>query len=162
MQFRFSDLRRVIYEAVLYRIELYTEIDERDIMSYLNTLRRIQKRFPHVSYFMAVSSVESKTAQKTCEYTGKRGRPKIVVRGKKVRLHIHQGAIGNKDGSAYKFQKEVAKSLNKRFGKKVTRVVSMEGLDYITYSYEQSKSFRKGGSFDFSQCFDQFFIEVKL
>lgn len=158
--FRLSELRQVKLPAVLYNLQYFNEPDDKDIMSVENTLRRYGKKNPYASWFMAPSSTDSKTAFKYSERTGKRGRPKTKVDGDKVKKHLHIGIMGNAEKSGYSMAKTVANSINKRAGKKITRVVAMQGAGFITYSYQQADSFRQGGDFDFTQCKDDFYIEV--
>lgn len=158
--FRLSELRKVQLEAVIYNLQYFHEPDDKDIMSVENALRYQQKKNPFISFFMGISNTDSKTAFKYTERTGKRGRPKTKVDGKKVDTHLHIGIMGNAEKSGYSVAKNVAKTINKRLGKKATRVVAMQGAGFITYSYQQSDSFKQGGDFDFMQCKDDFYIEV--
>lgn len=160
MKFRARDLRQVKATSPLYRIDWFINPTERDIMSFCNSCRRYAKEYPNVSWFIAISENASDTSVKQFEKTGKKGRPKVIINGKKANLHVHQGAIGIKGNSAYSYQIKVAKALNRRAGRKVTHVSSMKGLDYINYSYKQAKSFQTGGNFDFMQCADQFFMVI--
>lgn len=161
MVFKLSALPKVKLKATLYAIYVYLEIDEKDIKAYEDCLRYQQKKNTFSSWFLAPSSTDSKTAFKYSERTGKRGRPKTKVDGDKVKRHVHIGVMGNAEKSGYSMAKTVANSINKRAGKKVTRVVAMQGAGFITYSYQQADSFRQGGDFDFTQCKDDFYIEVE-
>lgn len=158
--FRLSDLRQVELKATLYNLQIYHDLSDQDIMALENALRRYSKKNPHASFFIGISSTDSKTAVKYTEKTGKPGRPKTKVDGDKVKRHPHVGIIGNAEKSAYSMAKQVGGFMNKRLGKKATRVVSMQGAGFITYSYQQSDSFKQGGDFDFTQCKDDFYIEV--
>lgn len=160
MVFRLSELPKVKLSGKLYAVEVYSEVDDKDIKAYENYLAYHHKKNPHASWFLAPSNTDSKTAFKYSERTGKRGRPKIKVDGDKVKNHVHIGVMGNADKSGYSMAKNVATSINKRAGKKITRVISMQGAGFITYSYQQAYSFKQGGDFDFRQCKDDFFIEV--
>lgn len=160
MRFKFTDLPKVELPAIIYSLELYHEPDDKDIKALEDALRYIQKKNPHISWFVAVSDTDSKNAVKYSDKTGKRGRPKIKVDGKKTKKHIHTGIMGNAEKSAYSVAKGIGQSMNKRIGKKCTKVISMQGAGFITYSYKQSNSFHQGGDFDFRQCKDDFYIEV--
>ena len=158
--FRLSELRKVKLDAKLYAIEVYSEVDDKDAKAHENYLAYYQKKNLHASWFYALSNTDSKTAFKYSERTGKRGRPKIKVDGNKVKNHAHIGIMGNAEKSGYSMAKNVANSINKRAGKKITRVIAMQGAGFITYSYQQAYSFKQGGDFDFRQCKDDFFIEI--
>lgn len=152
MRYKYADMQEVKLPAVLYSIELYvTEPTDNDIKAFKNALRYQQQKEPFISWFVAVSDTESDTAVKTKKKTGKPGRPKTVVTGSKVEKHVHVGVIGDKAHSAYSAAKRVGSSMNKRFGKKATRVIAMQGAGFIAYSYKQANSFQTGGDFDFSQ-----------
>ena len=161
MQFKIVDLPKVELQAVLYNLEMYIiEPTDKDIMSLENALKYARKKNNHISWFIAVSDTESNSAVKYTEKTKKQGRPKIKVYGKKIKKHVHIGIIGNSDKSAYTVAKNIGQSMNKRFGKKITRVVAKKGAGFITYSFKQANSFHTGGDFDFYQCKDDFYIEI--
>ncbi|MDW5299533.1 MAG: hypothetical protein SA378_05275 [Sedimentibacter sp.] len=159
MRFRFTNLRKVKLPATLYCLEYYYEPTDKDIKSLENSLDYAQKKNPHISWFVAVSDTDSKTAVKYYDKTGKRGRPKIKVDGTKIKRHLHIGIMGNEEKSAYSVAKGIGNSINKRIGKKCTKIVAMKGAGFITYSYQQANTFHTGGDFDFSQCKDDFYIE---
>jgi hypothetical protein len=159
--FKLSELRQVKLDATLYNLQYFHKPDNKDIMSVENALRYQQKKHPYISFFIGISNTDSKTAFKYTERTGKRGRPKIKVDGKKVDTHLHIGIMGNAEKSGYSVAKNVSKTINKRLGKKATRVVAMKGADFITYSYRQADSFKQGGDFDFLQCKDDFFLLIE-
>jgi hypothetical protein len=158
--FKLSELRKVKLPGKLYAVPIYAKASNKDLKAYEDSLRYYQKKFPESSYFIAVSNTDSKTAFKYTKRTGKRGRPKVIVDGKKVDTHAHIGIIGNAKKSGYSMAKRFAESVNKRAKKKITRIVAMQGAGFITYSYQQAYSFKQGGDFDFLQCKDDFFIEV--
>lgn len=158
--FKLSELPKVKLPAKLYAVNVYLEVDDKDITAIRNILWYQLRINPYASWFLASSNTDSKTAFKYSEKTGKRGRPKIKVDGDKVKNHVHIGVIGNAEKSGYSMAKNVANSINKRVGKKVTRVIAMQGAGFITYSYQQANSFHQGGDFDFLQCKDDFFIEI--
>ena len=153
MRYMYADIQKaqeMKLPAVLYAVETYkTPITDNDIKAVENALRRQQQKAPHISWFVAVSDTDSKDAVKTVEKTGTRGRPQTVVTGSKVDTHVHIGLVGDKEQSAYTAAKNVGLMINKRFGKKVTKVVTMQGTGFISYSYQQANCFHTGGDFDF-------------
>lgn len=159
MQFRFADLPRVKLPGKLYSLELYIEPSDADIKALRNALTYEQRKAPFISWFIADSDTESSTAVKTTEKAGVKGRPKTVVYGKKTARHAHVGIVGSEGRSAYSTAKRVGVSINKRLGGSKTRVIAMDGAGFIPYCYKQANRFYTGGSFDFLQCKDDFFIE---
>jgi hypothetical protein len=160
MQFTLSDLPKVELPGVLYSLELYFEPTDKDIIALENALKYAQKKYDHISWFVAVSDTESSSAIKYSEKQGKRGRPKTKVDGVKTKRHIHTGVMGNKEKSSYTVIKNIAVKMNKRVGKKVTKVKAMKGAGFIGYAYKQANTFHCGGDFDFKQCKDDFYIDV--
>lgn len=167
-------IRVIELPGIVYCMEWYGEHTELDIMALENACRRYAIKNPDVTCFIAGSDTESKTARKEKIFTGKRGRPKIIVNGKKVRAHVHIGAIGSNGASAKSFLLNVSKVLNKRAGKKVTKVYSMtmyeendngekelvsKGAKYIVYCHKQANFFHTIGNYDLSQFKDYNFIE---
>ena len=162
MKFRFVDLPKVKLPGKLYSLEWYIEPDDKDIKALEDCLRYLQKKNPYISWFVADSSTNSKKPiLRYSEKTGKRGRPKMKVLGEKVKRHVHTGIMGDENNSAYSVAKNVGQSMNKRSGKKATKVISMQGTCFIGYAFRQSNSFHQGGDFDFRQCKDDFYIEVE-
>jgi len=143
--------------AVLYAIHVYSEVSEKDIMAYENYLNYQRKKYPFISHFVGVSNTDSKTAFKHIERTGKRGRPKTKVDGNKVKRHVHIGVMGNAEKSGYSVAKNVANSINKRAGKKITKIQPVNA-GFINYVYSQSDTFHQGGDFDFINCDDDYYL----
>jgi hypothetical protein len=151
----------------LYRFE--DDLSDTDIMALENACRRYESRYPGVSWFVAVSNTDSKTAFRYTERTGKRGRPKTKVDGKKIGKHVHTGAVSTNDKygeTALAFQKKISDVMNKRAGREISKPQCMakkklntKGALFITYAYKQHLSFHTGGDFDFKQCKDDFYIE---
>ncbi len=159
MIYKYSDMPKVKAPAVLYSIELYFEATDKDIIDLQNAYKYARKKNPHISWFIADSDTDSKTAFKVIERTGKQGKQKIVVYGDKVPRHIHTGVMGNEEKSAWKVAEHIRVSMNKKKGKKIARVVSMQGVGFIRYSCMQANHFYKGGDFDFSFAESDFYIE---
>lgn len=161
MIYRYADMQKVKAPAVLYSIELYFEATDKDIEDLQNAYKYARKKNPHISWFIADSDTDSKTAIKATVKTGKRGRPKTVVYGDKVPRHIHTGVMGNEEQSAWKVAEHIRVKMNKKKGKKIARVVSKQGVGFIRYSCMQANNFYKGGDFDFSFAENDFYIEVE-
>ena len=141
--------------SVMYSLEIYRQgLSDKDVKALLNALWYYKGQFSEVSFFLGVSNTDSATAKRTVVHTGKRGRPRTEITGKREPQHVHVGAVGT---GAYSFMHKMKKSVDKRFyaevGSKISRVVSKKkhfhAIDYLTYAYRQSKPFYTGGDFDF-------------
>lgn len=157
MQFKFPEIRKVKLPGKLYSVEVYGQITTKDIRAIEDKLRYEHKKSPFYSWFVAVSTTDSKTAYKHPEVTGKKGRAKSLVDGMHVPKHVHIGLIGSNGKSANSIAEKLKISVNKRAGRKKSKVVSKKGAYFISYAYQQSDSFHSGGDFDFKQCKDIYF-----
>ena len=153
MKFQASDF---ILPAVLYSLEIYeTDLTEKDITSIRNAMLHYRKRFPEVSFFFGVSTTDSASASRKTISTGKRGRPRTIIDGKKTDAHVHIGAIGKSkyQESARPFLNSVKNSVDKRMGRKISRVVgkgnNVHAIGFMGYSYKQCTPFEQSGDFDF-------------
>ena len=149
MKFYLNDYLKPDPPAVVYSLEVYRtgdELSDTDIYSIHNTLKRYQKRYSYVSYLLVISRKGYK--QLTC------GKYKEI----KVARHVHIAAIGGIEESAYQYMKAVKKAVNKRFRKKVSKIVShgkeQDAIYYINYCFDQAERYRTGGKFDFRQYRD--------
>ena len=101
-----------VLPSILYSIEIHQRhITEKDVYSVDNALRRYRKCCPDTSFFRAISQKDSKSAKRKTIKTGKRGRPRTKVLGRKKPLHLHIGVLGN---SAHKYATLVQKAIKKR------------------------------------------------
>lgn len=140
-------------DANLYSIELYvTPISEKDFKAIADQFRYYCRK-TGCSWLVILSSTEAKTAQRKSKRTGKRGRPVQSVHGKRVDSHIHTAVKGNKDKSAFTTCGLIKNALNKRYRKKVSKIVSkgkgLHAFNYIGYALRQADSRRSGGDFNF-------------
>lgn len=152
--------RAVTLEAKLYGIEVYFPkggLTQQDKYSVLNTLNRYRRKHSHVSFLYVESTTSKVTGEKTIK-TGKPGRPKKALVGKKVMEHVHIAAIGNSQKSAYSYVMDVKRALNKRFLKKEpfckrckteSKGNKRHAINYINYCLEQADLRRTAGDFDF-------------
>lgn len=139
--------------ATLYAIYLYkVELTKQDIDSIKNTLERYNRKYPYVSYLLTISNTDSRYCLQREIRKHKRGRPKTVVIGNKVSIHIHLSVLGDEKHSAYKYLKDVQKAINKRFKRNICSFYSKQKSDaaknFIRYSLKQASSIRKSGIFN--------------
>jgi hypothetical protein len=154
-----SDLRSIDPHEVLYALYVYGPINELDVMAFINACRRLQRKYPNVSWFAAVSRHESKSTKKVRKKNGLRGRPKTMIIGNTAPLHMHLGAVGINGASAYSFERDLKKFVNKRLCGRRSTFSSKKGMDFIAYSFDQASSFYSGGPYKFKQCFERTFFE---
>ena len=120
-------------------------------------LRRLCEANEELSFMLVTSTHESKgTIQKTTVRTGKAGRPKTVVQGKKAEKHIH-GLIVNEstDTDIQDVKKDLQAYCKKRRKKrqnlktqKITEVWQ-GNLSIVKYMERQADSTHSYGDFDF-------------
>ena len=79
----------------------------------------------------------------------------IQIIGKKVSSHCHLSVVGTKEKSAYNTAVRFKKSVDKKRGRKVCRVVSkgdqFDARIWIGYCLKQADILRSGGDFDFQR-----------
>lgn len=157
----FKDIEKMYtLDAKLYAVNVYYPkegLTQQDKNSMLNTLHRYRGKHPYVSFLYIESTTGNVKGRRTIK-TGKPGRPKKVVKGKKVAPHVHIAAIGTEDRSAYTYVEEVKKAINKRFQRKEpytkrckreSKGNRMHAVNYISYCLEQADLRRTAGDFDF-------------
>lgn len=152
MRFRLIDFK---LPAVIYAVYLFeTNLTEREFLAIAAKLR-YYANMDGVSWLAVYSSTESATAQSKPQKNGKRGRPKKFIYGKKTNTHCHLSLVGTKEKSAYSTAVKFKKSVDKKRGRKICRVVSKgdsyDGRVWIGYSLKQADFLRSGGDFDFQR-----------
>lgn len=144
--------------AVCYSIEIYkTPLSISEFENMIVERLKYYGRRDGVSWLAVYSTTDSKNAKQAVERTGKRGRPRKVVKGKKVEGHAHVLIIGNKEKSAYSTAQTVKNSIDKKYqyyNKKMSKVVSKgdnaHAYNFMEYSMKQADTVRTGGEFDFA------------
>ena len=150
MKFKLTDFK---LPARIYAVYLFeTGLTEREFLAIAAKLR-YYANMDGVSWLAVYSSTESATAQSKPQKNGKRGRPKKFIYGKKTNPHCHLSLVGTKEKSAYNTAVRFKKSVDKKRGKKICRVVSkgdsFDARIWIGYCLKQSDILRSGGEFDF-------------
>ena len=152
MRFRIVDMK---IPAVVYGLYLFeTNLTKRDYLAIAAKLR-YYANLDGVSWLAVFSTTESCTAESKPYKSGTRGRPTKQIIGKKVSSHCHLSVVGTKEKSAYNTAVRFKKSVDKKRGKKITRVVSkgdsFDARIWIGYCLKQADILRSGGDFDFQQ-----------
>ena len=152
MRFRLIDLK---LPAAVYAIYIFqTGLTERDFLA-ISAKLRYYANLDDVSWLAVYSTTESQSVQNKPQNNGKRGRPKKNVVGKKVNPHCHLTVVGTKEKSAYNTAVRFKKSVDKKRGKKICRVVSkgdsFDARIWIGYCLKQADILRSGGDFDFQR-----------
>ena len=152
MKFNIIDLK---LPARIYAVYLFeTGLTEREFLAIAAKLR-YYANLDGVSWLAVYSTTESQSVQNKPQNNGKRGRPKKNLVGKKVNPHCHLTVVGTKEKSAYNTAVRFKKSVDKKRGKKITRVVSkgdsFDARIWIGYCLKQADILRSGGDFDFQR-----------
>ncbi len=159
MRFRITDYfdyHRL--DSTAYSIEIYQKpLSENDFLTLCEKIKYYCRK-NGISWLAVFSTTDSKDARQVKVSTGKRGRPRKIVQGTKVDGHIHNIVIGNSEKSAYSTAHEIKKSIDKKFKKKVCKVVSkgdnVHAYNDISYCLRQADIIRTGGDFDFQGYVD--------
>lgn len=143
-------------DANAYSIEVYVQgINQKDFRDIFCNKFGYYCRKDGVSWLAVYSTTESQDAEQTVIRTGKRGRPRKIVQGTKIDGHIHNVIIGTKEKSAYSTAQQIKKSIDKKYNRKICKVVSKGNSDHayndMKYCLKQADVVRTGGNFDFDQ-----------
>jgi hypothetical protein len=144
-----------VYVVECYVVEKYKrDMTSKEIRAIHDILINTVKKYSGVSFLLADSTTDNKTANKYKEYTGKKGRPKRIVEGVKTLRHTHIRLIGNKSISANKAAERVKERINKRYKDKLSRSYSrgtgQHAVNDLAYCFRQADHVYKSGDFDFS------------
>lgn len=139
--------------ACAYSVHIYVKpLTESDYKTIVEKFKYHCRR-DGVSWLTVFSTTESESAEQTTIKTGKAGRPKKQVKGKKIDGHIHNVLLGSAKLSARKTALALKKSIDKKAAKKVCKVEHIgDGLHFyntVKYNLKQADIVRTGGAFDF-------------
>lgn len=152
MKFKLTDFK---LPARIYAIYLFeTGLTEREFLAIAAKLR-YYANLDGVSWLAVFSTTESCTAESKPYKSGTRGRPTKQIIGKKVSSHCHLSVVGTKEKSAYNTAVRFKKSVDKKRGKKICKIVSkgdsFDARIWIGYCLKQADVLRSGGDFDFQR-----------
>lgn len=143
--------------ATVYYIHLYKTLDKREFLRLCENIRYYCQK-DDISYLLGFSKTDSKSAKIKYLKTGKRGRPQRIITGKKVNGHCHNVFVGTQEKSCRQTVLKIAKSLNKKEPRKITRIQSISNgadvHDFTGYILRQSDILRAGGSFGFKEFYN--------
>lgn len=140
-------------DSTLYSVEIYKQGITLDGYYKIVSLMRYLCKKNNISFLCVLSTTNSLFAIPLIEQTGKRGRPKRKVYGKKVPPHVHTAVIGTAEKSAFSTAQKICKRLKEKHdiaGKVVSKGQGQHGQNYISYLYRQADIVRSGGDFDFA------------
>lgn len=143
-------------DATAYSVEIYLQgITEKDFTDIFCNKFGYYCRRDGVSWLAVYSTTDSKDAEQTAIHTGRRGRPRKIVQGTKKDGHIHNIIVGTAEKSAYSTAHAIKKSIDKKYQKKVCKVVSKgdnaHAYNDMCYCLRQADVVRTGGDFDFAK-----------
>lgn len=121
-----------------YEVNYFDSLSVEEFRQFTDILRYYCKQ-KGVYYYSVFSSTSSRRAHKAVIHTGRRGRPKSVVFGKPVKPHAHTVIVGN---NAHSAAQAICKSLNRKAGKRITKLVSLNDekhlRNFVQYSARQA------------------------
>lgn len=149
MLFHLSDY---FLDSPIYAVYLYREITEKEYLQICGIIRYYCRK-ENTSWLAIFSTTESKSAEIKQIKTGKRGRPKKQISGKKVAGHTHISVKGKKEKSAYKTAQIIKRAFNKKYHRPISKIVSkgnsIDARIWLGYTLKQGDILRSGGDFDF-------------
>ena len=158
MIFKIADFEQYTRDAPQYidgLIFVQSGIEKEDTSCLLMWLRRLCKSTEGLSFMLITSSHDSKRkTERKIIRSGKVGRPKTVMTGKKAEKHVH-GLIVNENNETEidAVKKELGsyciKRRKKRPNLKRQKIQELNGMAIIPYMYRQSDSEHQYGTFDF-------------
>lgn len=144
----------------VYSLELFvTQLTPKEYFGFVEKLRYYTKK-DGVSYLSVFSTTSSESAKVVITHTQKRGRPRKEIVGEKVAGHSHTIIMGTPEKSAYSTAKIIKKSVDKKYQKRVMKIVSLgrdtdHTYNMIGYCFRQAEIVRSGGNFDFKAYYDE-------
>ena len=139
-------------DSTLYSVEIYKQGVSIEEFNRIVAVFRYQCQKSGASFLSIYSTTNSLFTFPLIEKTGKRGRPKRKVYGRKVAAHVHACVIGRAEKSAFSVCQEICKRLKNRH-KIMSKIVSkgreQHAVNYIEYCFRQADVVRSGGDFDF-------------
>ena len=139
-------------DSTLYSVEIYKQGITLDGYYKIVSLMRYICKKNNTSFLCVFSSSDSRFAIPFFEQSGKRGRPKRKVYGRKVAPHLHSAVLGTAEKSAFSVCQEICKRLKEKHGiagKVVSKGREQHAVNYIEYCFRQADVVRSGGDFDF-------------
>lgn len=126
-------------------------VTDSDVMATLMWLRR-KNRKDNTSFLLCDSSTDSIGCDSEYIKTGKRGRPKKTVLGKKVGRHIH-GILISQDQSADAIKNDLTEYIQKRRKRNSTlkqqKVSELNQMYIVKYITRQADHIYQSNDFDF-------------
>ena len=158
MRFKITDYN-VYYKlyANCYSIHIYqSPLSKHDFKNIIVQKIRYHCRKGGFSWLAVYSTTDSKTARSAAVRTGRRGRPKKIIQGKKEDGHIHNIIIGTKERSARSTVHEIKDSLDKKYKRKICQVISKgnddHAFNFMDYCLRQADIIRTSNDFDFEDA----------
>ena len=154
MTFSFEDIKKYTEKAPEhstdnFQIVLSLKDGEKsikpEIKSITQRLARQKSKNPNLLWYIGESYHSSRgKCKKTTKKSGKRGRPSVIVQGKKSVPHAHIFLMSNKGNDSVKTDYlqilSFIKKRQKRFGVlKQAKSSGMKGVGYVSYVWRQSE-----------------------
>lgn len=134
-----------------YEVNYFDTLSAEEFRQFTDILRYYCKQ-KGVYYYSVFSSTSSRRAHKAVIHNGQRGRPKSVVFGIPVSPHVHTVVVGD---NAHSAAQAICKSLNRKAGKNITKLVSISDeahlRNFVRYSARQADIERSNARQFFNQ-----------
>lgn len=140
-------------DSTLYSVEIYKQGITLDGYYKIVSLMRYLCKKNNISFLCVLSTTDSLFAISYFEKSGKRGRPKRKVNGRKVAAHVHTAVIGTAEKSAFSVCQEICKRLKNKHrisAKTVSKGREQHAYNFVKYLFNQADITRSYGEFDFA------------
>ena len=141
-------------------------VEQKDIDSLVTWLRRLCGKTSGISFLLIVSTHDSEGCFSLTVHTGKAGRPKRIIKGKRAVPHYHCLIINVSKGTSIEAIKcKVSHYLNNRRSKRTNlkrqKIQRIEEMFFVKYMLRQADSTYRGGTFDFDYFTNDLYISCE-
>lgn len=170
MRFSFLDIRKYTDSAPHYEDScsmVVSGVNDKDVNALRVFLQNETKKLPSFAWLMADSTTESYGyCEKCVKRSGKVGRPKTIVEGKKVGRHVHiLGVSLTTETDLNRVRNDFKKNINRRKEKhpnlKQPKTKPCDSMNYIAYMTRQADHLYSSTNFDW-EYFDFYMYDDKI
>ncbi len=176
MRFTLSDIKHFTENAPEHSIQNYqivvSAVDKKpiepEIKAISQRLARQRKTNPLLLWYIGISKSESRgTCKRDFIRDGKRGRPRVIVRGKQTEPHAHIFLSSRKKTEPpTNDYNQILMFIKKRRKKykalKQPKSSQIHGMGYVNYSQRQSEHIFKTPDYDFDYFLSPFYDDSLL
>lgn len=140
-------------------------VDNKDVLATVKHFRDMRKKFDGLSVYCVLSTTNARgTITKTYKKTGKRGRPKLEIKGNKIDGHLHAIIVNTSNSTNIDEVHDYnTKYFNKRRKRiphlKQQKICRLDGMFIGKYMDRQADHSYHIGDFDFGYFLDERYVD---